>query len=84
MYFLFITFYFKFLIAFTLSSNVGCVENKFLKLPNVQKYEIAQKTENGFIATVEMEDGYEFMINAVIISQVFPSTVMQLIEKQKM
>lgn len=62
---------------------IECVENKFLKLPNVQKYEITQKTENGFIATVEMEDGYEFMINAVIISQVFPSTVMQLIERQK-
>lgn len=30
-----------------------------------------------------MEDGYEFRINAVVISQVFPSTVMQLIERQK-
>lgn len=62
---------------------IECVENKFLKLPNVQKYEITKKTENGFIATVEMEDGYEFRINAVVISQVFPSTVMQLIERQK-
>lgn len=62
---------------------IECIENKFLKLPNVQKYEIAKKTENGFIATVEMEDGYELVINAVVISQVFPSTVLQLIEKQK-
>lgn len=63
--------------------SIECVENKFLKLPNVQKYEIIQKTESGFIAAVEMEDGYEFMINAVVITQVFPSTVMQLIERQK-
>ena len=62
---------------------IECVENKFLKLPNVQKYEITQKTERGFIASIEMEDGYEFMINAVVITQVFPSTVMQLIDRQK-
>lgn len=59
-----------------------CVESKFLKLPNIQKYEVVQRTENGFIASVEMDDGYEFLINACILKQVFPSTVMQLIEKQ--
>lgn len=62
---------------------IECVENKFLKLPNVQKYEITKKTESGFLAFVEMEDGYEFIINAVVITQVFPSTVMQLIDKLK-
>ena len=27
---------------------IECVENKFLKLPNVQKYEITKKTEDGY------------------------------------
>lgn len=63
-------------------SGLECVESKFLKLPNIQKYEVVQRTENGFIASVEMDDGYEFLINACILKQVFPSTVMQLIEKQ--
>lgn len=63
-------------------SGLECVESKFLKLPNIQKYEVVQRTENGFIASVEMDDGYEFSINASILKQVFPSTVMQLIEKQ--
>lgn len=59
-----------------------CVENKFLKLPNVQKYELVKRTKDGFIASVEMDDGYEFLINAYVVNQLFPSTVMQVIEKQ--
>ena len=43
--------------------GLECVENKFLKLPNIQKYEVVQRTEDGFIASVEMDDGYEFQIN---------------------
>lgn len=62
---------------------IECIENKFLRLPNVQKYEIMEKTERGYLAAVEMEDGYEFVINAVVIAQVFPSTVIQMIDKQK-
>lgn len=62
---------------------IECVENKFLNLPNVQKYEIAKKTDSGFLASIEMEDGYEFLINAVVITQAYPSTVMQLIDRQK-
>ena len=27
-----------------------CVEEKFLKIPNVEKYEVLRKEENGFIA----------------------------------
>lgn len=63
--------------------GLECVENKFLKLPNVQKYEVVSRTENGFAASVEMDDGYEFIINACFLSRVFPSTVMELIERQK-
>lgn len=62
--------------------GLECVEIKFLRLPNIRKYEVVQKTENGFIASVEMDDGYEFLLKACILKQVYPSTVMQLIEKQ--
>ena len=63
-------------------NELECVENKFLKLPNVQKYEIVRRTEGGFVANVEMDDGYEFFINAYAVPQVFPSTIMQLIERR--
>lgn len=59
-----------------------CVEKKFLKLPNIQKYEVVRRTEGGFIASVEMDDGYEFHINACFVNRVFPSTIMELIKKQ--
>ena len=62
--------------------GLECVENKFLKLPNIQKYEIVSRTEDGFIASVEMDDGYEFQINACFLNRVFPSTIMKLIDKQ--
>lgn len=63
-------------------NGLECVEKKFLKLPNIQKYEVIHRTEDGFIASVEMDDGYEFNINASFFSNVFPSTVMRLIEKR--
>ncbi len=61
-----------------------CVENKFLRLPNIPKYEADRRTEEGFVASVEMDDGFEFKLYARFIQQAFPSTVMQLIEKEKM
>lgn len=62
--------------------GLECVENKFLKLPNIQKYEVVRRIEDGFIASVEMDDGYEFYINACFVNRVFPSTIMELIERQ--
>ena len=62
--------------------GLECVENKFLRLPNIQKYEVVHRTQDGFIASVEMDDGYEFHINACFMNRVFPSTIMKLIEKQ--
>ena len=62
--------------------GLECVENKFLKLPNIQKYEVVHRAEGGFMASVEMDDGYEFQINAYFLDRVFPSTVIELIEKQ--
>lgn len=61
--------------------GMECVENKFLKLPNIQKYEVKRRTADGFIASVEMDDGFVFKIYAYSVQQVFPSTVMRLIEK---
>ena len=62
--------------------GLECVENKFLRLPNIQKYEVVHRTEDGFIASVEMDDGYEFSINVFLLNRVYPSTIMRLIEKQ--
>ena len=39
-------------------AGLECVENKFLKLPNIEKYEVVRRTEDGFIASVEMDDGW--------------------------
>lgn len=62
-------------------AGLECVANKFLRLPNIQKYEVVHKTEDGFIASVEMDDGYEFNLNVYFLNRVFPSTIMKLIEK---
>ena len=59
--------------------GLECVENKFLKLPNIQKYEVVHRTEDGFIASVEMDDGYEFHIDACFLNRVFPSIIIKLI-----
>lgn len=63
--------------------GMECVENEFLKLPNIQKYEVDRRSEDGVVASVEMEDGFVFKIYACLIQQAFLSTVMQLIEKRK-
>ena len=44
-------------------AGLECVENKFLKLSNIQRYKVVCRTEDGFIASVEMDDGHEFNIN---------------------
>lgn len=62
--------------------GLECVENKFSKLPNVQNYEVIHMTDDGFIASVEMDDGYEFKINVCILNRVFPYTIIKLIEMQ--
>ena len=59
-----------------------CVGNKFLRLPNVERYDIVHKTKEGFVAQIEMEDGYEFLVNVYAYSEVFPSTAIELIEKK--
>ena len=58
------------------------IENKFLRLPNIQKYEVDRKTEDGFIASIKMDDGFTFKIYVYFVQQAYPSTVIQLIEKK--
>lgn len=60
-----------------------CVEIKFLKLPNIQKYEVILRNEKEFVASVEMDDGFEFQIHACMVEMAYPSTVMQLLERNK-
>ena len=62
--------------------GLECVKNKFLKLPNIQKYEVDRRTEDGFIASVEMDDGFVFKIYAYSMQQVYPSTILRLIERK--
>ncbi len=58
-----------------------CVENKFLKMPNIQTYKIVKRTANGFVASIKMDDGYEFNINVYLMNRVYPSTIVDLIRK---
>lgn len=62
--------------------GLECIADKFLSLPNVQKYEIEHKTEYGFTAAIEMDDGYEFKIDICIMAQAYPSSVMRMLEKK--
>ena len=58
-----------------------CVENKFLMLPNIQIYKVVKRTEDGFVASIKMNDGYEFNINVYLMNRVYPSTIVDLIRK---
>lgn len=60
-----------------------CVAKKFLKLPNVQKYEVSAVTEYGFDVAIEMDDGFEFEIHVYVMQRSYPSIVMQLLEKKE-
>lgn len=64
-------------------ASMECVAQKFLKLPNVQKYEVSALTEYGFNAIIEMEDGFEFKICVYTLQKSYPSFVVQLLEKRE-
>ena len=64
-------------------NGTECLENKFLKIPNVQKFDFCHKTQNGCVVLVEMNDGYEFRINLHTMQDAYPSTVLQLVERLK-
>lgn len=62
--------------------SMECVAKKFLKLPNIQKYEVSSITEYGFIAAIEMDDGFAFKVHVYTMQKSYPSNVIQLLEKR--
>ena len=63
--------------------SMECVAKKFLKLPNIQKYEVSALTGYGFNAVIEMDDGFIFEIHVYTMLKSYPSSVMQLLEKRE-
>ncbi|MDE6433520.1 MAG: hypothetical protein K2L07_04755 [Lachnospiraceae bacterium] len=63
--------------------SMECVAKKFLKLPNIQKYEVSALTGYGFVVSIEMDDGFEFKIHVYVMLKSYPSDVMQLLEKRE-
>lgn len=56
------------------------IADKFLKLPVVQKYEVAEKRMDGFFAEVELEDGYEFNLLVSVMENAYPALVKEKIK----
>lgn len=57
------------------------IADKFLKLPVVQKYEVVEKRTDGFVAEVELDDGYEFKLLVSIMDNAYPAFVKEKIKK---
>lgn len=55
------------------------VANRFLRLPIVQKYEVCEKMPDGFIANIELDDGYEFALIVYVMQEAYPAQVMEKI-----
>lgn len=64
-------------------SGMECVAKQFLKLPNIQNYEVKAITEYGYISTIEMDDGFEFKIHVHVVEKSYPSIVLKLLEKME-
>lgn len=56
------------------------IADRFLKLPVVQKYEVIEKSTDGFLAEVELEDGYEFKLLVSVMETAYPSFVKEKIK----
>lgn len=70
------------MIKVKLGNDMECVERKMLKLPNIQKCEMKRRVNTGFTMTVEMADGFEFEFDVYPMEKVYPSTVLQFVEKK--
>ena len=53
--------------------------NRFMRLPIVQKYEVCEKMQDGFIANIELDDGYEFALIVYVMQEAFPAQVLEKI-----
>lgn len=52
----------------------------FLRLPIVQKYEVIRRKEDGFIAEVELNDGYVFVLIVFVMKEAYPAQVLEKIK----
>lgn len=53
--------------------------DRFLRIPIVQKYEVREKMQDGFIANIELDDGYEFVLFVYVMREAYPAQVMEKI-----
>lgn len=61
------------------SSHIDYISNKFLSLPNVQKYEVVSRQNKNFISEIEMEDGYLFRLKGLLLDRIYPGMIMELL-----
>ncbi len=64
-------------------SEIDYVSNRFLSLPNIQKYEVINRQNKKFISEIEMDDGYSFKITGLILDRVYPSTIMEILNSNE-
>lgn len=60
-----------------------CVSEKFLRIPNIQRYEVKNRTEDGFQFEIELEDGFIFRMRAYMLTQIYPSTILEFCSNEK-
>lgn len=60
-------------------SEIDYVSNKFLSLPNVQKYEVVSRQKRKFVSEVEMDDGYTFRVTGLLLDRLYPGTIMEIL-----
>ncbi len=65
------------------ASAIDYMSNKFLSLPNVQKYEVVSKQDKKFIAEIEMEDGYSFRVTGLLLDRIYPGTIMEILSSNE-
>lgn len=73
----------KVVITVKLNQQKEILISRLLKIPLVQKCEIVGKTADGFLAQVELEDGYEFQIDAYITKESYPIQIAELAQKME-
>jgi len=64
-------------------SEIDYISNKFLCLPNVQKFEVVSRQEKKFISEIEMEDGYSFRMTGFLLDRVYPGTIVEILNQNE-
>ncbi len=61
------------------ASEMDYMSNKFLSLPNVQKYEVVSRQDKKFVSEIEMDDGYLFRVTGMLLERIYPGTIMGIL-----